>query len=311
LAERQPFVLAESGFAPQAPSYKPYYRYLREIMARDPLVTTGIAAGETATEIVNLALANVGIQWTVDGCTDFAWGISNLAGVPFFDLTDKTTNGDPRLPQDVLYSVPRSSSSNTVGDGWTTLSVSGSVNINSVATLKSILQPGDIVRVYGFGNTTETSAKVDGKFLAHEFIVVSNAGGNVQVVDNWSSSSLNYNTQDKIVLHSFDLITNAFASGGLFNSAYVSRIDPSFVTSNFDQNTLAGHGFGNFSNIGTQPDLAIGTLAVDASVRAGGTELISFNIVNSGTATAAGTSTKLYLSKDAFIDANDTPSTRF
>ena len=215
------------------------------VSTRDHLSATGLAAGATASEIVNLALHNVGIQWTVDGCTDFAWGISNLAGLPFFDLANLTINNDPTAPQNTIYTVPHApgsfSGSDLPGDGWATISTS-----NSVASLKAILQPGDIVRVYGAGNTSETSQLVNGVFLAHEFIVVSNSGGDIQVVDNWSTSG--FNTQDKIVKHSFNDIASAFAPNGSFNSAYVSRIDPNWVADHVPQ-TLAGDGFGDFSSL--------------------------------------------------------------
>src|SRR5262249_49125486 len=108
-------------------------------MARDKLRATGIATGETAAEIAALAFSNIGIQWTATGCTDFCWGISNLAGIPFFDLENKTTNNDPRTPQDVTYLVPHQWANDTVGDGWSLVS-----NSNSVITLKQILQQGDI-----------------------------------------------------------------------------------------------------------------------------------------------------------------------
>lgn len=93
------------------------------ILTRDALRTTGIANGVTIDEVIDLAVSNVGIDWTIDGCTDFVWGITNLAGATFFDLRDLTTASDPTLPQDVLYVVPhsdgiKSSTDNIAGDGW-------------------------------------------------------------------------------------------------------------------------------------------------------------------------------------------------
>ncbi|MDA9518860.1 hypothetical protein XI06_00465 [Bradyrhizobium sp. CCBAU 11434] len=58
-----------------------------------------------------------------------------------------------------------------------------------------------------------------------------------------------------------------------------------------------------------QPDLVIGSLSVSSpSVAAGGSETINFSVANvNGTgAAAAATTTKLYLSQDAFIDGSDT-----
>ena len=212
-------------------------------MARDSLRTNGIAVGETASEIASLAYANIGIQWTADGCTDFCWGISNLAGVPFFDLSNKTTSNDPTKPLDTIYAVPHYNGANTGGDGWELISTA-----NSVASLKGILRSGDIVRVYGYNNgptasQPETSNQIGGKYWAHEFIVYSVSGANIQVIDNWSSTG-------KIVLHSFDEIANTYAPYGSFGSAYVSRIDEAYIAANFSQTTLAGHGFGDFSGLG-------------------------------------------------------------
>jgi Calx-beta domain len=255
-------------------------------MARGALSTSGAAIGVSTGEIVALAKANVGIQWTANGCTDFAWGISNLAGLPFFDLTNKTTNGNPTLPQDVIYSVPHSWDNNASGDGWDIYSTS-----NSVSTLKNILMPGDIVRVYGYlNNSTETSNPINGHFQAHEFIVVSNSSGNIQVIDNWSTST--FNTQDKIVQHSFQDIVDAFAPNGTFYSAYVSRIDDIStpwlsVSGNFNNTTLQGNAFGSSTiwNSFAQASVAVGSVSIsDVSIAEGnsGTRVATFTVTRTG-----------------------------
>lgn len=80
----------------------------------------------------------------------------------------------------------------------------------------STLQPGDVVRVYKAGNTNEDSIDATGHAIAHSFIVVSNVGGDIQVVDNWNG---------EISKHSLSDITDAWAPDGQFAAAFVSRID--------------------------------------------------------------------------------------
>ncbi len=209
-------------------------------MSRDPLITSPVSPGITRQEIVGIALANIGISWTIDGCTDFVWGVTNLAGAPFFDLRDMTIGGDPALPQDDLYAVPHSpgiasSTDDIPGDGWTA-EYSGT----SASEMAAILQPGDVVRVYANGNASESSGDVSSGYLAHSFVVVSVDGGDIQVVDNWNIAG--------IIQHSLDDIVSAFAPTGTFASAFVSRLDEDYVANNFDTD-LAGNGFGDFSGL--------------------------------------------------------------
>ena len=206
-------------------------------MARDALRTNGIDTGVTAQEIVDLAVSNIGIAWTIDGCTDFVWGISNLAGAPFFDLQDKTIADDPTRPQDALYVVPhsagiKSSTDDIAGDGWSAV-FAGS----SASAMRAALQPGDVVRVYKAGNPGEDSVDTAGGYAAHSFIVVSVNGDDVQVVDNWNTTG--------IIQHSLDDIIAAFAPAGQFEAAFVSRLDEGFAAENFGT-ALAGNGFGDF-----------------------------------------------------------------
>lgn len=91
-------------------------------MARDALKRSEVRASFSEHEIVDIAIGNIGIGWTIDGCTDFVWGVTNLAGVPFFDLQNKTIGNDPTLPQDTFYVAPHSldvkpSTDNQSGDG--------------------------------------------------------------------------------------------------------------------------------------------------------------------------------------------------
>ena len=74
------------------------------------------------TEVAAIAKAAIGSAWTIDGCTDFVWAVTGLAGAPFFDLAGakKLVNGDPLMPEDTAagFAVPHGSSPNQGGDGW-------------------------------------------------------------------------------------------------------------------------------------------------------------------------------------------------
>ncbi|TNC96768.1 MAG: hemagglutinin/hemolysin-related protein, partial [Rhodocyclaceae bacterium] len=207
------------------------------------LQATNIQAGTTAEEVAKIAEANIGTPWSAQGCAAFVWGVTNLAGVPFFDLHDKTTNSDPRSPQDVDYVVPHSSgiiskTDNINGDGWYSVLPGGTT---SVTQLTNVLQRGDVVRVYKAGNTGE-----DILGLGHSFVVVSNIAGNVQVVDNWE-----YGT--RISEHLLTDITSRWAPNGEFAAAFVSRVDANWVANplnHVDQTTLRGNGFGTWSLVG-------------------------------------------------------------
>jgi len=205
------------------------------------LNSTGIQTGTTAGEVVNIALANVGDPWAADGCAAFVWGVTNLAGLPFFDLSNKTTSSNPLVPQDVAYVVPHSAgkysgTSDVAGDGWYLAS-----SATSVSQLVNILQPGDVVRVYKAGNANEDSSS-GSTALAHSFIVVSNSGGNIQVVDNWNGSTISE--------HSLTDITSKWAPNGNFGAAFVSRIDPNWVAGHVSQSMLQANGYGNWSSLG-------------------------------------------------------------
>lgn len=226
------------------------------------LSARNIGLGVTPQEIIDIALANRGDAWVADGCAAFVWGVTNLAGLPFFDLENKTANDDPTSPQHTDYIVPhstgvKSGTADVPGDGWYLASSS-----SSVADLTGTLQPGDVVRVYKAGNTNEDSVNASGQAIAHSFIVVSNSGGNVQVVDNWTGV---------ISEHSLSDITNSWAPGGQFAAAFVSRIDSTWVASNVSQNTIVGDAYGDWSSLVAQPpaytyttiDLGTSTAAFD------------------------------------------------
>ncbi|MFZ3581703.1 cadherin-like domain-containing protein [Loktanella sp. DJP18] len=209
-------------------------------MLRDLLKADEIQSGVSAQEIVDIAISNIGIDWTIDGCTDFVWGVSNLAGAPFFDLKDNTIGGDPAQPQDITYIVPhspgiKSGTDDVAGDGWKSIFVG-----TSASAMTAALRPGDVVRVYTAGNAAEESLLPGGGYGAHSFVVASVTEAGVEVVDNWNTAG--------IVRHSLDDITAAFAPGGQFEAAFVSRLDDVYIAATFE-NDLGGNGFGSFSGL--------------------------------------------------------------
>lgn len=121
--------------------------------------------------------------------------------------------------------------------------------------MKQVMQAGDIVRVYKWGNSTEGFVN-SGGWTAHSFVVESNVGGVVTVIDNWSATGT-------IVRHNFQDIANAMATGPnqTFQSAFISRINDSWVASNSGvYGQLAGSGFGDFSGLtggSSQPEISV------------------------------------------------------
>jgi Ca2+-binding RTX toxin-like protein len=143
-------------------------------------------------EIVDLAIHNANRLWGSDDCTDFVWGITNLAGVPFFDTrgVSNLEAGDPLRPKTQSYFVPHTLGWAGVGkpdeltDQWERVPVpakfllatsEGGAGL-SQAEVRQLLFPGDVVRVY-----TNSSQNV-----GHSFIVTSRSAsaGSIMIVDN-------------------------------------------------------------------------------------------------------------------------------
>lgn len=269
--------------------------------------------GVSGVEIAQIAIATAalnggnGITWSSSGCTAFCWAVSNLAGLPFFDLSDATFNGDPRTAvydgsvrdNGKGFYVPHSGADNTGGDGWSPLAP-----ITSIATMESELQVGDIVRIYKYSDPDGKTSPLDG----HEFIVVNlnGGGGNIQVVDNWQHTG----TEHYITQHSISVITTSpsWVSNGQLGAIYISRIDPNYLAANnFPTNTLKGWGYGNDATwnslSGGLPDLLINSLTTSTNpARVGGQLSYDAIIGNSGTAPAGQFQTRIYLSTTKTID---------
>jgi len=215
---------------------------------------TSAKVGVSATELLAIARSNLGVACGPEDCALVAWGFSNAAGLPFFDLGDHTRGGDPRRIDDDLLAVPHSrglrAGPNASGDGWSLVSDS-----NSVSTLKDVVRAGDIVRVYKFGNAAETSEGAAG----HTFLVESVSNGKVTVIDNWNGRT--------IAAHSLDDIVAAFARNGKFQSAFVSRIDDGWVRENVP-NTIQGLAEGDWRGLALGGETWAG--ASGADVKAGG-----------------------------------------
>jgi len=254
------------------------------------LDVSGVSLGVSAEEIVRIALSNVGQSWNGDSAA-FAWGVSNLAGMPFFDLEDLTA-GPANAPLDTHYDSPTGRTSNVQGDGWSLIT-----STTSASDLGKMLRPGDIVRLYDTDDCDDRNKHGD-DVRAHTFIVVSTDNGKIQVVDNWSNDG-------HIVKHDWTDIVNAMADHGRFDAAYVSRVNDDYVD-DYVPNTLQGRGYGDWSGIGF--DLAVSTSA-SPKVDWTGTGLSftgSYAITNLGTVAAPESKAAVYLSTDATIDNHDT-----
>ena len=252
-----------------------------------------VAVGVTAEEIVNLAIANVGGAWAGIPAS-FVWGISNLAGLPFFDL-ENLTDGPAYTFVTDGYDSPHRWDQNTHGDGWQT--VFADQHNASVNDLIRVLKPGDIVRVYDEGNWREENGPDRYGPNSHSFIVVSTTGGNVEVVDAWNGTTIGR--------HSLQDIVDEMAEHGCFQSAYVSRIIGDFVDDHVPP-TLQGRGYGDWSGIAG--DFTVAS-APTATVTSNGAALelnFSYRIDNAGVFGVAASKTGIYLSTDATITKADT-----
>lgn len=286
---------------------------------------SAVKIGASAEEIVAIALANVGQSW--DGSpAGFAWGVSNLAGLPFFDLYDHTdgpantfTDPDNYLhniggPSPTLkYESPhywnddQGDTPSEAKDGWETVfSRDGrdrwsDCDDASVSDLKAVLRPGDIVRVYDYGNKSEHSElswdDCDVEINSHTFIVVSTAGGKIEVVDTWGGGA--------VVKHDWSDVVAEMTKNGQFQSAYVSRVKDNALTGN-DATTLQGKGYGDWSGIGLDLKItAASTISITGT--AGVLELdFSYRIDNGTLMGAPASKSGIYLSSDATLDNGDT-----
>jgi hypothetical protein len=172
------------------------------------------------------------------------------SGLPFFDphtsAVDYTYLSDPRAPLDTAYVVPHlnpasgSGTPDISGDGWTAVWQANN-GTAALATLKSQLQVGDVVRFYKYGDTTDHRNPE----LARKPTLSSSSpisGANVQVVDNWSAGQTGKTGQ-----HSFDDFS-AWATGGNVHSAIISRLNSQFVTTNVPS-SLQGWGLGDWTSL--------------------------------------------------------------
>lgn len=205
------------------------------------LIANNLTVGATPLEIADIAKASIGQTWSSGGCVAFVWGVSNLAGVPWY--TNHTTGGfngnatvgnNPLTPDDKPYFVPHTHYNiNVPSDGW-----ASATSYTTAVSLKANLQIGDVVRVYKSGNTTEASFDSSSHPAAHSFVVTGVSGGQVLVTDNWNGHSISE--------HNFNDIAAAYAAGGSFQSAFITRLDTAWVSSNVTH-TLQGWGTGDFS----------------------------------------------------------------
>jgi VCBS repeat-containing protein len=212
------------------------------------LVDSGVETGVTPQEILNIAEASAAadISWTKEGCAAFVWGVTNLAGLPFFDMSNHAINGNPLTPDNNSYLVPHSLQSGAgIGDpqqwnGWDLV-----VETPSASTLLSSLESGDVVRVYRSGDLTTEPSFVGQNVEAHSFIFAGYVNGTPMVIDNWDKNS---SGQTVIEEHSLYDITKKWAPAGKFEDAFVYRVDQHYVDSHV-QPTIQGNGVGDFWHV--------------------------------------------------------------
>ncbi len=155
------------------------------------LRTNGLDVGNvSATEIVALARAQIGLAWSKTGCAMFGVGVADLAGAAYADddgAGDIYSHHERTvIPDTIAAYTPRAANYQRFGfDAGTTGGASGvwetekfGGGLTGWDAMKASLRPGDIVRLWGaseaFGQTTNV----------HTFIVASVSGGNITVVDN-------------------------------------------------------------------------------------------------------------------------------
>src|SRR5690349_13040829 len=146
----------------------------------------GVVPGSvTAQEVANIARDSVGSDWTTNGCTDFVYGVTYLAGAPFFDpagvkafvdgdplMVGESDNGSPTdtttgfvVPHKTDPSHPSWKQDQTIPeDGWYIVN-----HDDTAASIKDALQVGDVVRAYR--DPSETVLDSGDPFVGHEFIV--------------------------------------------------------------------------------------------------------------------------------------------
>src|ERR1043165_6988608 len=257
-------------------------------------VNSIVANSITASEVANIARANIGISWTVDGCTDFFWGVTALAGAPFFDLRGAANleNGDPLRPLDIPYSVPHSATQNAGGDKWSIISHGA-----SATAIISTLQVGDVVRAYKAAHEDPSQDP----FVGHEFIVSRIDASGTWAVDNTGSGG-------SITEH---LISSTWSYLQLPDHVYISRLDPTFVlTDDFEGNPA------------TTQSLALNSASVLGVIDRNGdadwfrVQLVqgtTYTIKVEGSATSQGTLADPYLriydNNGRYLDGNDDVST--
>ena len=240
------------------------------------LSASNVRIGVSASEIVSIALGNIGRGWVAGEDLSIVWGVSNLAGLPFFDPRNMVFNLDPTKPLTGAYAVPHSpgiisSTADVAGDGWISV-----LTTTSLDELRATVQPGDLVMLYGHGNSAEAPTR-NGQDAAHGFIVTAVSGSSVQVVDNLGATSL--------YAHDLDDIATAFGAGGQVAAAFVSRIDQPWVNQ-YVPETVAGNGEGRFDGLGaTHPDLTAGIDRSTADILEPGKSIaLHYTIANIGDA---------------------------
>lgn len=170
-------------------------------------------SGFSPVELVALARAQIGLDWSRLGAGDFVWSVANLTGARYgASAPAREAIGTSRIDDLAGRVLPDADNFQTRGlfqpggeSAFVTRSYSG-----TNAFLRA-LRPGDIVHLH---EGPEAAG------VHHSFIVTSVQGNRILIVDNWSRSGPGGTIRE----HALGDVLDSKMFGGNFDSAYVSRL---------------------------------------------------------------------------------------
>jgi Tol biopolymer transport system component len=196
----------------------------------DASLTSSDPNSISTAEVVNIARASVGQFWTENGCTDFVWAVTNLAGAPFFDLRKNLlVNNNPLEPKDINYVVPHRNNPDEQKDDWQLLQIPQSFGATLThQELQQILQPGDVVRAYKF-DPAHPSSEADGhSFVVSSRAMLANGDVAISIIDNTDGIVGNPdNAINEHPLYAFPFIESYLSHA---DHVYISRLNTPFLS---------------------------------------------------------------------------------
>jgi len=182
------------------------------------------------------------------------------------------------------------------------------------AALKDTLL-GSVEPVPALESTTSTGGRLNVNSAIHACIAppetpasLTARGGDTRVTLSWSASlgAIGYNVKRSLTAGGpYTPIASAVRGVTYVDTAVVNGTTYYYVVS--AENTLGESGDSSEASAtpNIPPDLIVSSFTVPATAGAGSTITVSVTTKNQGTATAAPSTTRLYLSVDAFVEAGD------